>query len=123
MPLERNPDTAEMRKTTLISFNENEEWASQNVEIYSEGAFLYQKVELEVAITTNSSCFARTWKIAMHSESRLRLQEFRAQASIKSFKSRLMVNFELKTLTISNDLGLLLLAWAESLCSHPKDLG
>ena len=50
MPLERNPDTAEMRKTTLISFNENEEWASQNVEIYSEGAFLYQKLEVEVTI-------------------------------------------------------------------------
>ena len=59
MPLERNPDTAEMRKTTLISFNENEEWASQNVEIYSVGAFLYQKLEVEVAITTNSSCFAK----------------------------------------------------------------
>ena len=66
MPLERNPDTAEMRKTTLISFNENEEWASQNVEIYSEGAFLHQKLEVEVATTTNSRCFARTWKIATY---------------------------------------------------------
>ena len=68
MPLERNPDTAEMRKTTLISFNENEEWASQNVEIYSEGAFLYQQLDVEIAITTNSSC----WKTAMYSESRLK---------------------------------------------------
>ena len=66
MPLERNPDTAEMRKTTLISSNENEEWASQNVEIYSEGAFLYKKLEVEVATTKHSSCFARTWK---HSKS------------------------------------------------------
>ena len=68
MPLERNPDTAEMRKTTLISFNENEEWASQNVEIYSEGAFLYQQLDVEIAITTNSSF----WKTAMYSESRLK---------------------------------------------------
>ena len=52
VPLERNPDTAEMRKTTLISFNENEEWALQNVEIYSEGAFLHNKLEVK----TNYCC-------------------------------------------------------------------